>query len=169
MDPPVQVEGLSNANLNFFCYKNFVTGVVRTKVNNFESILRTTHTYPVCHLKLVLKVAGSSLTLLEGKAKENKTVLPLDKLERVAYKEQAKTEEHEIEDQKERSRRSSLGRLLNRVLNNHHDDYQHISTRFGFELKTVDKTYTFFTCTKEEALVWQRVIDLIIQMKTRGV
>ena len=44
---PAQVEGLSNVNISFFCYKNFVTGIVRVKVSNFESILRTHHNYPI--------------------------------------------------------------------------------------------------------------------------
>ena len=41
-------------------------------------------------------------------------------------------------------------------------DETEISTRFGFELKTIDKTYTMFTSSKEEALVWEQVINSII-------
>lgn len=65
---PASVEGLSNPSISFFCYKNFVTGIVRFKVSNFESILRTTHIYPVYHLKLILKLNGSSFRFLSDKA-----------------------------------------------------------------------------------------------------
>ena len=40
-----------------------MTGMVRVKVSNFESILKTKHNYPIQKLKLVLKQQGSSLYL----------------------------------------------------------------------------------------------------------
>lgn len=52
---PAEVEGLSLPSCQFFCYKNFMTGFVKVKVSNFESILRTSHSYPVQKLKLILK------------------------------------------------------------------------------------------------------------------
>ena len=60
---PATVEGLSIPPLQFFCYKCFMTGMVRVKVSNFESILKTKHNYPIQKLKLVLKTHGSSLYL----------------------------------------------------------------------------------------------------------
>lgn len=46
MEPAI-VDGLSMPQFQFFCYKNFVTGLVRVKVSNFESILKTKHNYPI--------------------------------------------------------------------------------------------------------------------------
>jgi hypothetical protein len=82
---PALVEGLSLPQNQFFCYKNFMTGLVRVKVNNFDSILQTNHVYPIRNLKLVLKLNGSSLNLF-GEKENSKTALGIFTLENVAFK-----------------------------------------------------------------------------------
>ena len=62
MEPAV-IDGLSQPGNQFHCYKTFITGLVKVKVSNFESILKTCHNYPTQKLKLVLKLDGSSLFL----------------------------------------------------------------------------------------------------------
>ena len=81
---PAIVEGFSLPQYQFFCYKNFLTGLVRVKVNNFESILRSTHNYPLQKLKLVLKLGGSSLYLEADKSKSPNTPLDIENLEKVS-------------------------------------------------------------------------------------
>ena len=42
------------------------------------------------------------------------------------------------------------------------EERQEITNEHGFSLKTTFKTYTLFTGTKEEALMWVRVLKLIV-------
>ena len=118
------VEGLSIPPFQFFCYKNFVTGLVKVKVSNFESILKSKHTYPVQKLKLVLKLQGSTLYLEGDKAKTAKTQLGLFTLEKATLQVptekavemqdcQATRQQTQSADDK---RTSSFGRLLNRMI-----------------------------------------------------
>jgi len=43
-------EGLKLPHYEFFCDKNFVSGLVKVKKNNFDSVLRTSHNYPTRYL-----------------------------------------------------------------------------------------------------------------------
>ena len=83
---PARVEDMSMSEHRFFCYKNFVSGNVKVKVNNFEAILRSNHNYPLNRMTLVLRVSGSSLSF-EDEKNETKTVLKFDILETVKIKE----------------------------------------------------------------------------------
>lgn len=98
-------------------------------------------------------------------------MLNLATLERVTFKEQADWEdEHEDSSNskvKKGARRSSIGRLFNKMFGSRAEQSE-ISTRFSFELKTTDKTYTMFTSTKEEALEWEKIINIIISMNKKG-
>jgi len=77
---PARVEEMSAPASHFFCYKNFVSGNVKVKVNNFESLMRSTHNYPINKLRLILRVSGSSLFLEDDKA-NTKTHLEFNTLE----------------------------------------------------------------------------------------
>ena len=67
---------------HFACYKNFVTGLVKVKVNNFETILKANHNYPSQKLKLVLKTGGSCIYLEDDKQKSTKKFLGINTLEK---------------------------------------------------------------------------------------
>ena len=148
---PARVEEMSIPDNRFFCYKNFVSGHVKVKVNNFESILRSQHNYPLNKLTLVLRVTGSNLVLQDEKT-DHKTLLHLDNLETVKLKESTEMTLQEVSDV-EKPRGSSLGRFFNRMIGGKRNDCKsgfsqtigEISLQYGFTLKTVNKTYTFFT------------------------
>ncbi len=79
---PARVEEVSDPANNFFCYKNLVYGVVLVKVNNFESIMKSNHNYPLKKLRLILRVNGSSLFLEDDKSNSKKE-LKFEHLEHV--------------------------------------------------------------------------------------
>ena len=80
MDPAV-IEGHSLPLQNFFFYKDYIVGCVKVKVNNFESILRSKHTYPILKLKLCLKKECASLYMEDDNSKSKRTVFELKRLE----------------------------------------------------------------------------------------
>ena len=69
---PARVEDVSDPANYFFCYKNMVYGNVIVKVNNFESIMRSQHNYPINKLRLILRLNGSSLSLEDDRANSKK-------------------------------------------------------------------------------------------------
>ena len=97
MMQPAVVEGLSLPPLQFFCYKNFLTGIVKVKINNFDSILRNNHVYPLKKLKLLLKPEGSCLFLEKDKDTKSKTNFDLTTIEKVTPRFQSS--EIDIDDQ----------------------------------------------------------------------
>ena len=61
----VEVKGLSIPPCHFACYKNFITGLVKVKVNSLESMMKSSKDFPTKKLKLTLNQENMEESKLE--------------------------------------------------------------------------------------------------------